>query len=211
MRHAISLLAIVPILSTSVFAADLAGRVVGISDGDTITILTPAKQQIRIRLWGIDSPESGQDFGQRAKQAASDLAFGKEVAIQVRSKDRFGRTVGDVILPSGKSLNREMVRGGWAWWYKRFAPADRELARLEAEARTAKRGLWAGSNPIAPWEWRKGGSEVVGTGVIGNRNSRIYHAPNCRSVSRMRQENRVAFDSAPAAEKAGYRKAGDCN
>ena len=93
-------------------------RVVGISDGDTITVLTADKTQHRIRLWGIDAPETGQDFGSRAKQAASGLAFGKTVKILPRDTDRYGRTVAEVILPDGRSMNREMVRQGMAWWYQ---------------------------------------------------------------------------------------------
>ncbi|ODU01990.1 MAG: hypothetical protein ABS79_00985 [Planctomycetes bacterium SCN 63-9] len=190
--------------------SDFPGRVVGVSDGDTVTVLTGAKQQVRVRLWGIDAPESGQDFGQRAKQAASDLAFGRQVTVKVHTTDRYGRTVAEIILPDGRSLNRELVRSGWAWWYRQYAPADRELASLEAEAKAAKRGLWSGPNPVAPWEWRRGGEAVVGSGVIGNKNSRIYHTPNCRSVARMKEVNRVAFGSAVEAEGKGYRKAGDC-
>src|SRR6516164_3600271 len=93
-----------------VCTADHAARVVGIADGDTITVLTADKTQHRIRLWGIDAPETGQDFGSRAKQAASELAFGKQVTIRPLDTDRYGRIVAEVILPDGRSMNREMVR-----------------------------------------------------------------------------------------------------
>ena len=95
-------------------AGNYSARVVGIADGDTITILKADKTQHRIRLWGVDAPETGQDFGSRAKQAASSLAFGKQVTIRARDTDRYGRTVAGVILPDGRSMNREMVRQGMA-------------------------------------------------------------------------------------------------
>jgi endonuclease YncB( thermonuclease family) len=122
------------VLAFPACAAEYPARVVGISDGDTITVLTAEKRQVKVRLWGIDAPETGQDFGSRAKQAASSLAFGKQVTIRPRDTDRYGRTVAEVILPDGRSMNREMVRQGLAWWFQRYAPHDRELARLEAGA-----------------------------------------------------------------------------
>ena len=139
------------VLAFPACTADHAARVVGIADGDTITVLTADKTQHRIRLWGIDAPETGQDFGSRAKQAASELAFGKQVTIRPRDTDRYGRTVAEVILPDGRSMNREMVRRGMAWWYRAFAPHDAELAGLEAEAREARIGLWSQPNPVPPW------------------------------------------------------------
>src|SRR6185312_3340578 len=113
---------------------------------DTITVLTPEQRQVKVRLWGIDAPESRQDYGSRAKQAASELAFGKTVTIRPRDTDRYGRTVAEVILPDGRSMNRELVRQGMAWWFARYAPADTELARLESEAKVARRGLWSQPN-----------------------------------------------------------------
>ena len=87
--------------------ADFPARVVGISDGDTLVVLKADKTQVKIRLWGVDAPETGQDFGSRAKQAASELAFGKDVTIREVDKDCSGRTVAEVILPDGRSLGRE--------------------------------------------------------------------------------------------------------
>ncbi|WZP00361.1 thermonuclease family protein [Isosphaeraceae bacterium EP7] len=96
------------------FATDYAARVVGISNGDTITVLKADKTQVKVRLHGIDAPETGQDFGSRAKQAASDLAFGKDVTVKVKDTDRYGRTVADVFLPDGVWLNREILELGMA-------------------------------------------------------------------------------------------------
>ena len=130
------------VLAFPACGADYSARVVGISDGDTLTVLTAASAG-QVRLCGIDAPETGQDFGSRAKQAASELAFGKTVTIRPRDTDRYGRTVAEVILPDGRSLNREMVRQGMAWWYRKYAPADTELARLESEAKAAGAGSGA--------------------------------------------------------------------
>lgn len=190
-------------------AADYTAKVVGITDGDTLTVLTAEKRQVKVRLHGIDAPESGQDFGSRAKQEASELAFGKQVTVRPVDTDRYGRTVAEVILPDGKSLNREMVRGGMAWWYRKYAPGDRELAGLEAEAEAARRGLWAQPGPVAPWEWRK--PKMANSGqVVGNRRSHLYHAPHCRGAAATSEKNRVAFKTAAEAEAASYRKARDC-
>ena len=133
-------------------------RVVGVQDGDTITVLVD-KTEVRVRLNGIDCPEKGQPFGHVAAELTSSLAFGKTVQVIDRGKDRYGRTLADVILPGGKSLNQELVRAGLAWWYRRYAPHDKTLANLEEEAREARRGLWQDNDPIPPWLWRKKGNK----------------------------------------------------
>ncbi len=102
------------------------------------------------------------------------------------------------------------VRTDQRWWYRAFAPHDAELQRLEADARQAKRGLWSQPNPTPPWAWRSGQGATATAGVVGNKRSRLYHAPNCRSVAVMKDENRVEFATTEEAVKAGYRKAGDC-
>jgi endonuclease YncB( thermonuclease family) len=183
--------------------ADYAARVIGIADGDTITVLKD-RTQVRIRLHGIDAPETGQDYGSRAKQLAAELAFGKQVTIRVRDTDRYGRTVAEVILPDGRSLNHEMVREGMAWWFRKYAPADTELARLESEAKAARRGLWSQPNPVPPWSWRNGGGAPQTAAVIGNRRSRVYHKPTGRGAAGMSEQNPVEFKTA-----AGYRRAAD--
>jgi endonuclease YncB( thermonuclease family) len=106
-------------------------------------------------LHGVDTPEKAQAFGTRARQFSSALAFQQTVTVRVHDTDRYGRLVGEVVLPDGRSLNQELVRAGLAWWYRQYAPDDTTLAQLEAEARAAKRGLWADATPIPPWEWRK--------------------------------------------------------
>jgi endonuclease YncB( thermonuclease family) len=144
---------IVP-LFWGVRAETLTGRVVGVSDGDTLTLLAEGNRQVRVRLAEIDTPESRQPYGSRAKQALSDLAFGKTARVEVEDTDRYGRTVGRVFV-DGTDVNAAMVRQGAAWVYRQYAK-DQSLFALEAEARQAKRGLW--SLPEAerqpPWEWR---------------------------------------------------------
>lgn len=208
MKHFLSIFLLLFAFQAS--AADFTARVVGISDGDTITVLSSEKKQTRIRLYGIDVPESGQDFGSRAKQTASELAFGKTVTIRERDKDRYGRTVAEVILPDGRSLNHEMTVRGLSWWYSKYAPHDLELQRLEAEAKAAHVGLWSQPNPIPPWEWRQGVGVPVTAGVVGNLKSHVYHKASCRAVTAMKESNKIEFATVQDAEAAGYRKAGDC-
>ena len=109
---------------------------------------------VRVRLHGIDCPERGQPFGRQARQYTGTLAFGKTVIVRVRDTDRYGRLVAEVSLPDGKSLNRELVSADLAWHYVRYSN-DGILARLEAAARAARRGLWTDSRAVPPWEFRK--------------------------------------------------------
>jgi micrococcal nuclease len=137
---------------TLLLAADFTGRLVAISDGDTISVLHNGRAE-KIRLNGIDCPEKRQAFGQRVKQFTSKLAFGKEVTVKTFGHDKYRRTLGDVILPDGRSLNPELVKAGLAWWYEKYSK-DTTLRDLQEEARRAKRGVWIYPDPIAPWDWR---------------------------------------------------------
>ena len=146
--------ALILLLATwTLHAASFSGRVVAVSDGDTIRVMHGGLAE-PVRLWGIDCPEQGQPFGTRARQFTGDLAFGKDVKVIVREVDRYRRMVGEIFLPDGRNLSRELVRAGLAWWYRPYARGDRELERLEREARAARRGLWADAHPVPPWEWR---------------------------------------------------------
>lgn len=132
-------------------------KVVGVTDGDTITVISPggrSYKRTRIRLWGVDCPEKSQAFGQRAKQFTSDLVYGKEVSLDERDVDRYGRTVA-VVRVDGKVLNEELVKAGYAWWYERYAPGEARLRDLQAEARSARRGLWVDANAEPPWDYRR--------------------------------------------------------
>ena len=143
-----------PLLPTHVQGEGFSGPVTGILDGDTIEVLNEHHAD-RIRLSGIDCPEKGQAYGKIAKQATSALVFGKEVTLLTHGKDKYGRTLADVVLKDGTNVNHMLVRAGWCWWYRKYAPGDTELERLEAEARGAKKGLWADPAPFPPWDYRK--------------------------------------------------------
>ncbi len=139
------------------FTDSFAGKVVSVTDGDTIQVMHDGKAE-KIRLHGVDCPESSQAFGTRAKQFTSEQVFGKYVTVDVKDTDRYGRTVADIITPDGTILNRELVKHGYAWWYKQYAPTDTILKSLQDDARNTKVGLWSDPSPIEPWNFRKGES-----------------------------------------------------
>jgi micrococcal nuclease len=118
-------------------AIDFSGLVVSGLDGDTIEVLHNTHPE-RIRLNDIDCPEKGQVYSKRAKQAASELVFGKEVTLQTFGKDKYGRTIADVFLPAGIHVNHTLVKDGWCWWYRKYAPEDTVLEGLETEAREVR-------------------------------------------------------------------------
>jgi endonuclease YncB( thermonuclease family) len=126
---------------------------VAVLDGDTFTLLTASKAQMRIRIHGIDCPEKNQPFGQVAKQFASDAIFGKEVVVDSTDTDRYGRIIGIVYYDEKKMLNVELLKAGLAWHYKKY-DNNPQWARWENEARAARRGLWQDPKPVPPWEWR---------------------------------------------------------
>jgi micrococcal nuclease len=139
-------------LSGPAAAELLYGKVVGVSDGDTITVLDSANMRHKIRLNQIDAPEKRQAFGQRSKQSLSDLVFGRNVQVDVATRDRYGREIGQVLV-NGADANLEQVKRGMAWVYRQYA---KDLAYFDAEEK-AKRsgvGLWSKSNPVPPWEYR---------------------------------------------------------
>ncbi|HMR90624.1 MAG TPA: thermonuclease family protein [Saprospiraceae bacterium] len=142
------------LLSSSQQPDIISGKVIGIHDGDSITLLTETKTEIKVRLEGIDCPEKKQDFGTVAKQFTSDLIFSKNVTIQTTGKDRFGRTLGYVFLQDGTNLNEELLKAGLAWHFVKYNKSAR-LAQLESDARSNRIGLWQLSTAIPPWDFRK--------------------------------------------------------
>lgn len=128
------------------------GVVVKIHDGDTISVVRRGHAE-KVRLAGIDCPELGQAFGQRAKNLTTRLASGQMVTVRVLGSDDKGRRIGLVLLPDGRSLNRELVAAGLAWRVKESK--SKKLAQLQNDARRAKRGLWTDAKPTPPWEHRK--------------------------------------------------------
>lgn len=140
-------------------AAILAGRVVGVADGDTVTVLDAARRQHKIRLMGIDAPEKKQAYGSRSKQSLSDLVFDRQVQVEYTKQDKYGRTVGKIMV-NGVDANLGQIKAGMAWHYKQYqkeqSPADRAAyANAESQARAANRGLWQESAPTPPWDWRR--------------------------------------------------------
>lgn len=131
---------------------EFSGQVVGVSDGDTISVMRNGRA-VKVRL---DCPESGQPFGNNAKQFTSRAAFGQTVKVFAKELDRYGRTVGSVLLPDNSWLEYGLVQNGLGWWYRQYAPDDEYFPKFEQEARAAKIGLWSDKNAVAPWEWRRG-------------------------------------------------------
>ncbi|WP_319408776.1 thermonuclease family protein [uncultured Desulfosarcina sp.] len=133
----------------------IVGKVVGVADGDTITVLQD-RTQYKIRLYGIDTPESHQDFGNRAKQFTSDLVFGKQVRVVKKDIDRYGRIVGMVYV-GDVCVNESLVESGMAWVYRKYCMMEicESWFDLESMAIDGDIGLWSHPNPVAPWEFRK--------------------------------------------------------
>jgi endonuclease YncB( thermonuclease family) len=135
------------------------GRVIGVTDGDTVKVLTADNQQIRVRIAFIDAPERRQAFGQRAKQAMSELAFDKEVELRPHTVDRYGRLVARVLV-DGQDAGLELLKQGLCWMYEKYvieAPLELQVSYRAAEAlaRSDRIGLWQDSDPVPPWQWRK--------------------------------------------------------
>jgi len=154
---------LVAVAAAQATASEINGRVVGVADGDTLTVLQ-TQTTVRIRLAEIDAPEKAQPFGQRSKQSLSDLCYGKDARVVISNQDRYGRSIGRVWC-TGIDANAEQVRRGLAWVYDHYV-TDESLYALQDAARKARSGLWADPAPIRPWEWRK-----------QKRNSKINPSP----------------------------------
>ena len=159
LRLLTALLLVIAVCPFSANAETIHGRVVSLSDGDTITILDKANVQYKIRLSGIDAPERKQAFGTKSRQHLAQVVFGKEVAVEWHKVDRYKRLLGKVIV-NGVDANLEQVRAGLAWHYKYYqreqSPHDRDAyAKAEVEARIARRGLWQDAEPLPPWDYRQ--------------------------------------------------------
>jgi endonuclease YncB( thermonuclease family) len=146
-------------LACKLNAATLQGKVVSVADGDTITVLDDNKIQHKIRLQGIDAPEKSQPFGQKSKQSLNNLVHSKMVTVEFEKKDKYGRTVGKVLL-NGTDVCLEQIKLGMAWHYKKYESEqpkeDREIyARAEQAAKAQTVGLWKDKSPTPPWEFRR--------------------------------------------------------
>lgn len=130
-------------------------KVISVPDGDTIIVLHSGVEE-KIRLYGIDTPEKDQEYGQKAKELTNAMLSGRDVDIQTVTADDYGRTVG-LVSVDGYSLNGLIVQNGYAWVYRQHCKKRlcSDWIKLESEARKQRKGLWAGSNIVPPWEWRK--------------------------------------------------------
>lgn len=182
--HIIIALVLMPL---TLYTASFLGRCVSVTDGDTIKVLKNGNT-VKIRLDGIDCPEPGQDYSDRAKQFTAIWTFEHEVEIQQTDTDKYGRIVARVIV-GNKDISLELVRAGLAWHYKEYSK-DTLLARAEEEARKAKLGIWSLPNPIPPWQYRHGDSrpaektETVANTVYITNTGKKYHKGGCRYLSK---------------------------
>jgi len=144
----------ISVVLATVAQADFTGRVVGITDGDTVRVMRDG-EAVKIWLHGIDAPESRQAFGSRSKQFLSAAIAGKTVTVVEHDTDRYGRIVGEIIC-DGASVNHASVDAGMAWWYHKYAPNDSALDAAEQRAKSARRGLWSDANPTPPWDYCRG-------------------------------------------------------
>lgn len=146
-------------LTTQAFA-EITGKVVSVTDGDTIKVLDSQNKEHKIRLGGIDAPEKSQPYGRASQKNLASLIAGKQVTVQASKTDRYGRTIGKVLV-DGNDVNLEQVRAGYAWWYRYYksdqSPEDqRAYETAEDSAKASQAGLWKDPNPINPYDWRKG-------------------------------------------------------
>jgi len=215
------LIALVVLASCGQSAESLHGKVVAITDGDTVRLLTAANRQVKIRLAEIDTPEKGQPYGNRAKQALAGMVFQKQVSVRVQDIDRYGRTVGRIYV-GDLDVNAKMVQIGAAWVYRRYMK-DKSLLDLETDARNAGRGIWGlpEAQRVPPWEWRRGKrastqqSEQISPDAdcqikwnINSKGDRIYHVPGDRSYRQTKINEAKGerwFCSEAEALEAGWR------
>lgn len=136
----------------------VAGRVVYVNDGDT-AVVDVGGRSLRVRFYGVDAPERqnrdwpAQPYSRKAAEFMRALIADREVRVRLTGERTHAREVGEIFV-DGRSASREIVRVGLAWWNDRFAARDRELERLQAAARSARRGLWRDPAPVPPWVHR---------------------------------------------------------
>jgi endonuclease YncB( thermonuclease family) len=149
------LLPLLLLLATPALAAEtkLTLKVVSVHDGDTFTGINEGNQQVKVRLDAVDAPELGQPYGQASRKALGDKIFGKVVTVTTKKHDRYGRTIGHVLIEK-RDINLELLEEGAVWHYEEY-DHNKRLADAEDHARAAGKGLWHDAHPVAPWEWRK--------------------------------------------------------
>ncbi len=211
-------------IGMEIFAEEVRGKVVGVLDGDTLTIETRSGKQVRVRLKEVDAPEASQTFGRQARQFVESLALGKNVQIKYAAVDRYGRIIGEIILPDGRVLNRELLRHGLAWHYRVHFPGDELLREREYRAWKQKAGLWVDPSAVPPWEFRRENNSrkappgrpgemdyngIFDYGLIGNTQTKYYLWPDCRNYPKD-SRGFVVFGSKLAAKTSGFRVSPKC-
>ena len=200
------------LLAFNTYAFEFSGKVVGVSDGDTITVLY-GKKEYKIRFLHIDCPESSQAFGTKAKQTLSSKIFGKTVTVKWKEKDRYERILGDIYIGQ-RWINAEMVQEGMAWHYNFFSK-DATIAAAQTKAKASKIGIWSQPNPVPPWDFRKGkgtanrGPPEKGTSttkVFTTKSGKKYHRDGCNSLSKSKFVTILS-----KAKAAGYAPCKSCN
>jgi endonuclease YncB( thermonuclease family) len=201
-------------LATAVLGQDLViqGRVVGVTDGDTIKVLVADQKLMRVRFAFCDAPEKKQAFGSRAKQAMSELVFGKEIDLRPHAIDRYGRTVAQVGV-DGKDAGLEMVRQGLAWVYEQYiTEASLEVQetyrKAQEEAKADRQGLWSDPNSIPPWIFRdlaKAHQEqaIASNWIEAHQKSAVPNTPMPQLASPTPSESPLNLDDVWVNTKSG--------
>lgn len=177
-------------LSLNLNSQTLTGKLVRVSDGDTVVLLDSTNTQHKIRLDGIDCPEKGQDYGAKATEFVREITKNRTIKVGVKGKDRYSRILG-ILYADDINVNEELLRNGLAWHYKSYNKS-KEYAEMEVKAKKSKLNIWSMPNAIAPWDWRKGTrvSEVVEVEgevfyICNGPNAYAYHtSESCRGLNR---------------------------
>jgi len=155
-------------------------KVTRVADGDTYDVRRSSGGEVTIRLHGVDAPETSQPGGRVATKASRRYVSGKNVRVEVEDIGRYGRAVARVIVQGG-DLGAMLIRDGHGWYYEQYAPSETEYARLQRQARNARRGLWSRPNPTPPWEWRNRASGPGKTSTQDRDCSSFYTQPEAQA------------------------------
>ena len=202
----------------------LRGGVADVVEADTLIFQTTAGKAFKVRLKEVDAPGPGQTFGRQARQFVEGLTLEKSVEVKYETVDRYGRLIGEVILPNGRILNKELVRYGFAWHYRVHFPVDESLRELEYQAWKQKLGLWVDPSAVPPWKFRRENVSyqeppenpskvdydgIFNYGLIGDPETKLYLWPSCRNYP---QDSRgfAVFGSKLSAKTSGFRMSPNC-
>ena len=193
-------IALLSVLIAPLSAQRFAGRVLEVTDGDTV-IVARGRGQVTVRLFGIDAPEGTQPYGAESTAALSRLVMGKVIDVDMKDVDQYGRLVATVLV-GGADVNEALVRAGAAWHYAQYSDSA-ALAAAERDARASRRGLWQSASPQAPWLFRSAGQRPATGPFHGNRESKVLHAPGCQHYNC--KNCTVPFATVAQAQAAGFR------